>query len=95
MGVFKKYTCTTLSPALTNVLTFAAKAGQIFQSDIYIAAGSPTFTNDTISSVSRASDVLTITCNQKTKSGANRYAAEKITINNGDTMIQYSAALYE
>lgn len=93
-----QYTCTSLTSVfgavpLTNAPTWCAKGGQVFQSAVYATTSpTPTYTTDTIDSLTRATDTLTITMTQRPAAG--RYVRVKTTVNNQDIMSRYAANLY-
>lgn len=92
------YTCTSLTSVfgtvpLTNAPTWCAKGGQVFQSAVYATSNpSPTYTTDTILSLTRSTNTLTITMNQRPAAG--RFVRVKTTVNNQDIMSRYAANLY-
>lgn len=92
------YTCTALTSVfgtvpLSNAPTWCAKGGQVFQSAVYATTSpTPTYTTDTINSLTRSTDTLTITMNQRFVNG--RYVRVKTIVNNQDIMSRYAANLY-
>lgn len=97
-SVIYTYTCTSLTSVfgtvpLSNAPTWCAKGGQVFQSAVYTTTNpTPTYTTDTIDSLTRSTDTLTITMTQRPATG--RYVRVKTIVNNQDIMSRYAANLY-
>lgn len=84
-----KYTCTGITPALTNPATWAAKAGQTFASSVIAASGAPSYISDTVATTSRSGDMLIITTADRAAAG--RYIRLQIGLNSGDTASRFYA----
>lgn len=87
-----KYTCTGLSPTLTNIPTWVAKAGQRFASSISTTAGAANYVTATADNIVRVDDTLIMLMKQQNLTG--RYTRLQAAINNGDQMVRYAADLY-
>lgn len=87
-----KYTCTGLSPALTNTPTWVAKAGQKFASSISATAGATNYVTATADNIVRVDDTLIMLMKQQNLTG--RYTRLQAAINNCDQMVRYAADLY-
>jgi hypothetical protein len=92
-GYFKKYTCTALSPSLTNVPTWVAKGGQTLAGSISTTS-TPNFTTvvPTSYTATRVSNTLTITANQLSGFTSGTHVQLKAqSLNNGDVMSALNA----
>lgn len=91
-----QYTCTSLTSlfggAITTTPTLVYKAGQSFESSITATSGTTSYTADTLYSVSRSGNILTLTFNQRAATG--RYARSKATVNKGDVISRYAIDLW-
>lgn len=84
-----KYTCTGLSPTLTNAPTWVAKGGQSFASSVTTSSGAPAYVTDTMSTITRTGDILIATTAARSVSG--RYVRLRISLNLNDTASRYYA----
>ena len=92
-GYFKKYTCTALSPSLTNVPTWVAKGGQTLAGSISTTS-TPNFATvvPTSYTATRVSNTLTITANQLSGFTSGTHVQLKAqSLNNGDVMSALNA----
>lgn len=91
-----KYTCTSLTilhgGAITTTPTLAYKAGQSFESSITATSGTTSYVADTLYSVSRSGNILTLIFNQRAATG--RYAKSKAMVNKGDVISRYVIDLW-
>lgn len=95
-GLAYKYTCTSLTSlfggAITTTPTLVYKAGQSFESSITATSGTTSYTADTLYSVSRSGNILTLIFNQRSATG--RYVRSKATVNKGDVISRYVIDLW-
>ena len=92
-GYYKKYTCTALSPSLTNVPTWVAKGGQTLAGSISTTS-TPNFVTvvPTSYTATRVSNTLTITANQLSGFTSGTHVQLKAqSLNNGDVMSALNA----
>lgn len=97
-GLEYQYTCTSLASVfgtvpLSNAPTWCAKGGQIYASSVTSVSGTTSYVTDTIASITRATDLLTIGLDNRAAPG--RYARLRVTCNNADVVSRYSADLFE
>ena len=92
-GYQKKYTCTALSPSLSNVPTWVAKGGQTLAGSISTTS-TPNFTTvvPTSYTATRVNNTLTITANQLSGFTSGTHVQLKAqSLNNGDVMSALNA----
>lgn len=91
-----RYTCTSLTSlfggAITTTPTLAYKAGQSFESSITATSGTSSYVADTLYSISRSGNILTLIFNQRSATG--RYVRSKAAVNKGDVISRYAIDLW-
>mgnify|MGYP000119565973 CR=1 FL=1 len=92
-GYFRKYTCTAISPSLSNVPTWVAKGGQTLAGSISTTS-TPNFSAvvPTTYTTTRVNNTLTITANQLSGFTSGTHVQLKAqTLSNGDVMSALNA----